>query len=274
MKMKRYIYTLIVVCFLSCNNHEPLSHDIAAEAPSQVLSEAIEDEKGRNDSDDTVSKRKLIKKGAVAFETKNIKSTKTTIVKAIKKYSGYISSESNENSTYNNQVVIIVRLPNNNFDDFLNDISRSIVNFDSKNITVKDVTEEFLDISARVKTKKELEKRYLQLLTKAKSVKEVIEVEKELEIVRSDIESIEGRLKFLQDNVSYSTLNIRFYKTIDTVAKSDSFGNKIINAFKNGFEGLTYLFLFLINIWPLFIIILIIYFIIVRKSDKQKNIKS
>jgi len=74
------------------------------------------------------------------------------------------------------------------------------------------VTEEFIDIQARIKTKKELENRYKELLAKANTVEELLSIEKELGTLRTEIESIEGRLKYLQDRVSLSSLTIEYYE--------------------------------------------------------------
>lgn len=214
--------------------------------------------------------RKLIKKGNISFEVDDLSVTTTNIKNSVKKFNGYIAEEKSEKGYYSNDVTITVRVPNTNFDAFLSEISKGVKEFDEKNISVSDVTEEFLDVSARIKTKKELENRYLQLLTKAKSVKEILEVEKELEQVRSDIERAEGRLKFLENSISFSTLKIKFYKKIEQKITEDSFGGNILKAFKDGFDGLKSLFLFLITIWPLLIITTAIY-IFVRRRLKNKT---
>ncbi|MDR2691715.1 MAG: DUF4349 domain-containing protein [Dysgonamonadaceae bacterium] len=98
------------------------------------------------------------------------------------------------------------------FELLLDRIAQNAKKLDSKNITVSDLTEEFIDIEARIKTKKELENRYKELLKQANKVEEIVAIEKEIGNLRTDIESIEGRLKYLKDKVSYSTLNVVFYE--------------------------------------------------------------
>lgn len=61
------------------------------------------------------------------------------------------------------------------------DATKGVDKFDHKNIEVKDVTEEFLDVKARLKTKKELEDRYIDLLKKANNIKEILEIETRLD---------------------------------------------------------------------------------------------
>lgn len=268
--MKNILYIFIFAQFLtSCENQSNDFTDIG-EPTSYEVDEVSKELKLQTNDNLQVGERKLIKRGNVSFEVDDLNKTATNIKTALNKFKGYIAEEKSENGYYSNDVTITVRIPNTSFDAFLSEISSGVKEFDEKNISVSDVTEEFLDVSARIKTKKELENRYLQLLAKAKNVKEILEVEKELEQVRSDIERIEGRLKFLENNVAFSTLRIKFYKKVEQKIDEESFGGKIIKAFKNGFSGLESLFLFLITIWPFLIIAAVIY-IFVRKKLKNKT---
>lgn len=211
--------------------------------------------------------RKLVKNGSVEFETDNIKSTRSIIVKSIEKYKGYISSD--QENKYSGRIsnTIVIRVPSSNFDAFLNDATKGVTRFDTKNIDVSDVTEEFVDHQARLKTKKELESRYLEILQRAKTVTEMLEVEKQLGELRSEIESVEGRLKYLQSQVSLSTLSITFYQNI---GNDNAFGSKFKDGFANGWDNLIWFFVFLINIWP-FVIVGIILFFGIRRWTKRKR---
>jgi hypothetical protein len=195
--------------------------------------------------------RKLIKDGRVEFETESIKSTRKTVFKAVDKYKGYISSDQEYKSPGRSSNTIVIRVPAKDFDNLLNDATSGVDKFESKEINVKDVTEEFLDIQARLKTKKELESRFLDLLKQAKTVTEILEIEKQIGELRSDIESIEGRLKYLEDQVSLSTLTMTFYQSNPDETE---FGRKFKNGFRNGWENLIWFFVFLTNIWPFILI--------------------
>lgn len=234
-----------------------------------VSKESAADKKEFNNKGNSAEiERKLIKNGNVSFETFNLEKTRQNITDAIKKYNAYVSYDNEYKSTDRITNNINVRVPSKDFDNFLVEISKGVEKFDSKNISVNDVTEEFLDVEARLKSKKKLEERYLDLLNKTKSVKEIIEVERQLANVRSAIESIEGRLKYLQNKVSYSTLSITFYKEISV---QSNFGRNIVNGFKNGINNIKWFFIGLVNIWPFILIILIIIFLIRRRIKKNKS---
>ena len=212
--------------------------------------------------------RKLIKTGNLNFETQDLSKTKTTIEGLVKSFNGYIAND-NEYKSYDRiSNTFSLRIPADKFDEFIVEISKGVEKFDSKNINISDVTEQFLDVEARLKTKKALESKYLEILKKAKSVREILDVERELGKLRGDIEATEGRLKYLKNQTSFSTLNITFYKKIK--ASNTSFGGKVIEAFKDGFDNIKAFFLILINIWP-FIIILFLVFFYLRKRRKSRT---
>ena len=211
--------------------------------------------------------RKLIKTGNVEFETDDLGQSRKTILHAIQKYNGYTSSDNEYKSSERISHTISVRVPEKSFDQFLNQATIGVEKFDNKQITVQDVTEEFVDVEARIKTKKELENRYLDLLKKATKVSEMIEIETQLGTLRGDIESIEGRLNVLKSQVAFSTLTITFYKTISS---ETGFKKLFKNGFQKGWESFVWFFVFLVNVWP-FILLLIVIIIAFNIWRNKKN---
>lgn len=195
--------------------------------------------------------RKLIKDGRAKFETDNIEGTRATIFEVVDKLKGYISSDEEYKSTGRMSHTLEIRVPASNFDRLLTEATQGVEKFDSKEINVKDVTEEFLDIEARLKTKKELEARYLDLLKQAVNVIEILEIEKQIGLLRSEIESVEGRLKYLQSQVSYSTLTLSYYELIPS---EKAFRQKFKNGFQKGWDNLIGFLVVLVNIWPFILI--------------------
>lgn len=170
---------------------------------------------------------------------------------------------------------LIVRVPTENFQKFLNDISEGVDYFDERNISQQDVSEEFIDLEARLNAKRVLEDRYLELLKKANNVKEMLEIERELSNIREEIEAKQGRLQFLQNQVSMSTVSIDFYKTTAETGITQSYGQKMKNAFQRGWNGISVFFLGILYIWPLLLIaiIIVIFLRIFLKNRNPKNSK-
>ena len=79
----------------------------------------------------------------------------------------------------------------------------------SLNVQVQDVGEEYTDATARVRSKRQVEARLLELLrTRVGKLSDVIELEQALESVREEIETTEGRLRYLRNQVGLSTMTV------------------------------------------------------------------
>ena len=260
---------LASLLFINCsnkNNNKSYGNLGAATTNEEV--ELFVENANKKDNQTEIAERKLIKKGDVSFETNDLVKTREHVLQAVKKYNGYISEDRESKSYSKINGNLTVRVPINSFDKFLANVSSKVNNFDSKNITTSDVTEQFLDVQSRLKVKKKLEERYTQLLSKANSIKEILEVERELSAVRSEVESIEGRLKYLQNQTSFSTLHIHFYKNEISNPSTKSFAEKFVNAFLNGVDNIKVFFLGLVNIWP-FIFLGVFTFLFIKKRFKK-----
>jgi len=243
--LTKYIGLIFILMIIGCaQNPDSLSLEIADENIVDIPS----DQKSAELVD-----RKLIKIGKVEFETDNLNSTRKNIFEAVKIHKGYVSSDQEFKSTGRKSNTVVIRVPAENFDNLLSNATKGVEKFDRKEIEVKDVTEEFLDVQARLKTKKELEQRFIEILKKANTVTEILEIEKQIGHLRSEIESIEVRLKYLTDRVSFSTLEMTFYESI---SNETAFGQKFKNSFSNGWENLIWFFVALANVWPFILIAL------------------
>lgn len=147
--------------------------------------------------------RKLIKNGSVSLEVESLSQTDAQIQVWLKSYNGYIlnSSINDKNSYYT------IRIPQNKFEEAMN-ATGNLGKILHNDIYSNDVTEEYYDTESRLNTKKILQKKYEDYLSRAKDVKELLQIERELNNVISEIESMEGRLKRLDSLIDYSTITI------------------------------------------------------------------
>jgi hypothetical protein len=191
--------------------------------------------------------QQIIKEGQVVFETANLKKTKTWIESLVRQHNAYLSLDEQNKGPDRIEQRMTVRIPADRFDAFVADLEKGVSKFDNKSITATDVTEEFIDISQRLRVKKEAEERYIALLAKAKSVHDVLETEQYLGQVRAEIESLEGRLKYLQNRIGFSTLNITFYQL---KPEAQEFTSRLGLAFSQGWNNFLFFLLGVISLWP------------------------
>nr|WP_315205593.1 DUF4349 domain-containing protein [uncultured Flavobacterium sp.] len=273
------LFFIVLVSFYGCKNAEAdLDMKVSAiKLPTKEASagNALYDKRDLNSSTKATQQnieQKIIKEGNLRFETNDLKATYTQIQNSVKTNNAIIQNDT-EGKDYESVFRrLIIRVPNKNFDLFLKDISKGVAYFDNKEISSRDVTAEYIDIDARLKAKKVLENRYLELLKKANKVTEMLEIEKQLSVIREEIEAKEAQLNYMQNQVSFSTITVEFYKSIaEESGVTSSYGMKIWTAIKSGFNSLSSLFINLLSIWP-FIIILFTIGYFIRKRFKTKKI--
>lgn len=275
----RYIFFLSVIfCVLSGCSKNEAPNEVAISAiklpppPPASKSEYIQKDQDKNlDAPSPKIEQKIIKQASLRFETNDLEETYKQIQTAVKQSQGKVQSDSegkDYGTLYRN---ITIRVPSQNFDNFINTISKGVSYFERKEITAEDVTEQYIDLTTRLKNKRKLEERYLQILQKAAKISEILEIEKQISIIREEIEAKEGQLKYLESRVSESTVTIEFFKNLpEQEAVQLSYGSKVWTAIKSGFFSLSSFFISIISIWP-FIIIIVVLAYFIRKRIKRKK---
>lgn len=215
--------------------------------------------------------QKIIKEATLKFETDNLENSFSQIQKAVANSKARIINDSEGKDFATIFRNLTIKVPSQNFDRFISDISKGVSYFEVKTISAEDVTEQYIDLTSRLKTKKKLEERYLEILKKANKVSEILEIEEQISAIREEIESKEGQLKYLESRVSESTVTIEFYKTIpEKEGVKISYGSKLGTAIKSGFFSLSDLFISLLSVWP-FVILFFVFAYFIRKRLKRRK---
>ncbi|UKM65525.1 DUF4349 domain-containing protein [Flavobacteriaceae bacterium GSB9] len=273
--MKLLSYVLVLMLPMMCSKAPSNDKDSSVGYAESAVLESVEEASATN-GDMSIryetTPQKIIKTSFLRFETQDLDKTYSQIKKAVQDNKGFIQDDNSRKSYNTITRSLVIRIPTTNFQETLDAVSEHVAYFDSERISAEDVTEEFIDLEARLKAKKTLEQRYLSLLDKAKNVKEILEIERELSNIREEIEAKQGRLNYLQNKVSLSTLEIEFYKLTSEAPVTKSYGTKMWNAIKAGFNGISIFFLGLLHIWP-FIVILAVGGLLIRKRWIKKHKK-
>jgi hypothetical protein len=265
--MKNIFYLIVLLLTIACKDNTT-----SLKENSSVTTEAVADiENPIADKNSKNPINKIIKIANIRFETDNLLEESKKIEKLVAKNNGIIQNDNSQKNEYNAYKNYTIRIPSTNFDSFIKQLDANVNYYDEKEIAQSDVTEEFIDLNARLFTKKQLENRYLQLLSKAKNVSEMLEIEQQLSVIREEIEAKTAQLKFLENQVSMSTITLEIYTNNPSEkGLSQSYFEKIWNQIKEGFDNLLSFLLGLISIWP-FILIFVIGLVLVRRRIKHKK---
>ena len=219
--------------------------------------------------------KKIIKEGEISIEASNPKVARKVLTDSLTKLGGYLDEETESNDPGNNRknYVLSVRIPAQHFERFLSAVSSAADHIESKSVRIKDVTTEYIDITTRLKNKTLLENRYKALLQKATKMADVLEVEGKLTEIRTDIETTQGQLNYLNKQIAYSSLQITlFSKTLSGKNDGNGFGYRFKNALTDSWQLVQDLFFGLITYWPLLLVLAII-IIAIRRWRKRRLVK-
>ena len=156
-----------------------------------------------NSSSNSSFERKLIKNGNINLEVESLDGVEEMLIAFAKSYGGYIT----DSSSYENSYSATLRIPSSKIDDAMNAVG-NLGKIKFRNLHSQDVTEEFYDLQTRLNTKKVMRANLEKYLNQAKDIADLLEIERQLNSVISDIEVMEGRMKRLTNQIDYSTLYV------------------------------------------------------------------
>ena len=134
-------------------------------------------------------------------------------------------------------VTVQLRVPASRFDAALAEIRAVGTRVRAEKQTGKDVTEEFIDLDARLRTQRALEAQFLEIMKRADKVSDALEVQTQLATVRMEIERVEGRRRFLENQAALSTINATLQPPASFVSvNSSGFFYSIKSAFGDGID--------------------------------------
>jgi hypothetical protein len=220
-----------------------------------------------------IDKKKIIKDGSLAVKTKDIVAAKKRFDAVLKKLNAYYETEYFEKQDYKMTYSLKIRIPSANFEKLITEVENGQDEMVAKSINARDVTEEYMDVEMRLNNKREYLKKYKEILSKAFTIKDILEVQENIRNLQEEIESKEGRLKYLNDQVAYSTLDVTLFKDIAYVYKpqqEDKFTERVKSALNSGWVAIVDFVLWLIKVWPQLLVILLLLLICKRIYKKRK----
>ncbi len=167
--------------------------------------------------------KKIIKNGQFDIRVKNADETLTKLQDIAKKFSGEVAS-SNVSSYGNREKsgVVMLKVPVAEFDGVMREVRSIATQVINENTSGSDVTAQYIDLSARLKNKRAQEESLQALLGKAEKIGDVIDVTRELGVVRGEIESLEGQLRYLSSQTDMATITVSFQEDAKIVSGKSS----------------------------------------------------
>lgn len=271
-KFKMLTVIFLAIMVLSCKS-ESTKEKVALESVevTESYNSVTNDNVGNNSNEkqelEVVETLKIIKSANVKYKVKNVKVATKKVVKIVKGLRGYISDQRFQNTNYQIENRFTIKVPQKQFDTLLDSLGTVAEFIEYENITSKDVTEEYVDIKARLETKEAIKKRYEDILRKrATKVEDILAAEEKIGLIQEEIESAKGRLNYLSNKVSFSTIQVDLYETVNYKEEPTNYKRTFFSKMKEGFSFgwnlIEKVFLGVIYLWPILLIatFIILYF--------------
>lgn len=211
--------------------------------------------------------RKIIRNANLTVEVSSPTDSQRKIVSIAESHQGFVAaSESTQRNTEDPskpevKVGLTVRVPATQFDAVMEEIRALGIRVPQDKVTSQDVSEEFIDLAARINNQKALEGQFIEIMKRAGKVEDALQVQRELANVRTEIEKLEGRRRFLENQTSLSTINVTLQTPTQIVVNAAGFWFNLKSAFRDGFEVAVAIILFLIRaitaLLPILVLVLL-----------------
>ena len=241
----------------------PLSYDEARQAVSN----------GGVDVYQQQVDRKVIKNADLSIVVADPQKSMDAISTMAEELGGYVVGSNIYQSVYgpNDTRIpagnISIRIPSEKLDEVLDRVKKDAVEVTSESVSGQDVTDQYVDLTSRLTAKQAAEKKLTEIMEAAEKTEDVMVVYQQLQQVQSDIEVLKGQIKFIDQSVAMSSININL--TAEASAQPIEIGGwKIQGTAKESIEGLVaflqgfvqFLIRFFLNyLWRLLLIFLPLY---------------
>lgn len=217
--------------------------------------------------------KKIIKNGDMEIQVGDIKKAQNQVSGILKNNKAYIQSERFNNNDTAENLHLSIRVPHENFDALINSFSDGVGSVLSKNISSDDVTEEYTDVSIKLENKKIYLEKYRNMLKSASTTKDMLEIQENIRELEDEIDVSEGRLRFIDDRVNYSTLNLTLFKekVRSSATSKIGFGSRFGDSVTEGWNSFVAFVLGIISFWPFFLLIPILIYLWKKWRNRKRK---
>jgi peptidoglycan hydrolase CwlO-like protein len=173
---------------------------------------------------------------------------------------------------------VTIRVPVDTFDSAMQQIEEMAIEVQSSGSEGDDVTEEYVDLQARLENLEATADRVRTFLDEADDVEEALAVNAELSRLEGEIESLRGRIQYLEQSAAFSTITVRL--TPDELSQPIEVGGwraegqvrEAIEALISGLQTLATAAIWLVIVFlPIALLVIIPLYLIVRLARRWRR---
>lgn len=160
----------------------------------------------RGDTEEAIE-RMIIKTGSLSVVVDDVRKSVEEIVNYVEDKGGFLVTSNIDKSGIDLNGYLTVRVPSDLLEDTMAYI-KEMGDVESEHVDGRDITEEYVDLESKLGNLQATEAQFLKIMQSAVKVEDVLAVQKELGYVRGNIETIKGRMKYLDESVDLSSITV------------------------------------------------------------------
>lgn len=177
---------------------------------------------------------KVIKTAYVTIEVKDVTGSVESLKAMAADNGGYLSS-TNVQKNYNDRLTgtVVMRIPQAQFESTLAGV-KAIGTVKSASTQGEDVTEEYVDLQAQKTSYQNQLAQYNEIMKKAVKVSDVIEIQAQIDRVQTELNRLDGKLKYLNSRVDLSTITVTLQEPEPVGGET---GHNFVSTINEGIAG-------------------------------------
>ena len=254
--------------------------ETATAADGASAGAALENKAADELSDTETTQQKLVYTSRLTVDTTEFDAYADAVRQKVSELGGYIeqSEVSGDAENGGRSLYMTIRVPAEKRNE-LTDTAKSNAKVRSQSESVEDVTLEYVDVQSHIEALQTEQQTLLGLLEKAESIDTTLAIQNQLTEVRYQLESYSSRLKVMQNQVDYSTLELSAYEvTRVTATEKDTFLIRLkdrfmgsLTALGNGCENVVLFILGGLPILAVLGVLLVVIVLLVRRVRKNRK---
>ncbi len=166
----------------------------------------------------SMTERMIIRRAELSLVVRDTREAISKVEAIALEKGGYLHQSSvwKENESLRAQLIIMV--PAARFEETLEALRKLAVDILGESVSGQDVTEEYVDLEARLKNLEATEKELRELLATVRErsgkAEDIMAVYRELTHIREEIERVKGRMKYLEQMTSFSTIVVNLTPSV------------------------------------------------------------
>jgi Domain of unknown function (DUF4349) len=151
--------------------------------------------------------RKIVKTAELGIRANEVRDAAAKAQQVAAGYGGSVlSSQIEGDGSVSADLVLLI--PSPEFEAALDELRGLGKKVTTDTVRGEDVTEEFVDLESRERNLLAAEQSLLELYDRAQSVNAALSIQRELTLVRGEIEQVQGRIKYLENRTASSQISL------------------------------------------------------------------